>query len=191
MNFVILIGAPGAGKGTQAKILAEKTNLPQIATGDIFRHNLKNNTELGNQAKPYMDRGELVPDSITIAMFKDRLSEPDCEQGAILDGFPRSIAQAKAFDQLVTELDATLSVVVYLKVAQDVLVERLLKRAELEGRADDNAETIRNRMRVYEEQTFPVLAFYRDKDIVVEVSGEQSIEAVQSDLYQVVSEKLG
>lgn len=191
MKFVILIGAPGAGKGTQAKILAEKTGLPQIATGDIFRHNLKNNTELGNQAKPYMERGELVPDTITIAMFKDRLSKPDCKDGAILDGFPRSIAQAKAFDQLVTELDATLSVVAYLKVSQDILVDRLLKRAELEGRADDNAETIRNRMRVYEEQTFPVLSFYKEKGIVAEISGEQPIETVQSELYQAVSEKLG
>jgi adenylate kinase len=188
MGYVILIGAPGAGKGTQAKLLEEKLGLPHISTGDLFRYNLKNNTELGQLARTYMDRGELVPDEVTVAMVKDRLSRPDCQQGALLDGFPRTRAQAIALDQLLAEIGGQIDVVPHIYVDQEILVERLLKRAQIEGRADDNEETIRTRMRVYEEQTRPLLDYYGQKGLVVRVDGQQSISEVNEDLIAVIKE---
>jgi adenylate kinase len=186
--YIVLMGAPGAGKGTQAKMLEKNLGLPQVATGDLFRHNLKNQTELGQLAQSYMDRGELVPDSVTIEMVRDRLSQPDCDGGAILDGFPRTLSQAEALNDLLGEMDGRISVVPHIHVDQDVLVDRLLKRAEIEGRADDNEETIRTRMKVYQEQTAPLLNYYQDKGLLVEVNGEQSIDEVQQDLLLVVQE---
>lgn len=186
--FIVLMGAPGAGKGTQAKRLHEALDLPHVSTGDLFRYNLKNETELGKLAKTFMDKGELVPDSVTVAMVKDRLSQPDCAEGAILDGFPRTRAQAVALDQLLAEMNTSISVVPYIKVDREELVRRLLNRAELEGRTDDNEETIRTRMRVYEEQTKPLLDYYEEQGLLVEVDGQQSIEEVQEDLLQVVKE---
>lgn len=147
MKFVILVGPPGAGKGTQAKLLQEALGLPQISTGDLFRFNLKNETEMGQLARTFMDRGELVPDEVTVAMVEDRLSRDDCSGGAILDGFPRTLAQAAALDELLAKLGGQIDIVPSIEVPQDVLVERLLKRAILEGRADDNRETIRPRIR--------------------------------------------
>ena len=188
MGYVILVGAPGAGKGTQAKLLQEALTLPQVSTGDLFRYNLKNETELGQLARTYMDRGELVPDEVTVAMVKDRLSNSDCANGAILDGFPRTSAQAKALDGLLAEIDSRINVVPHIYVDQEVLVDRLLKRAEIEGRADDNEETIRTRMRVYEEQTRPLLEYYGQKGLVVEVNGQQSVEEVNKDLILVIEE---
>lgn len=184
--FVVLMGAPGAGKGTQAKLLEKELGLPQVATGDLFRENLKNETKLGQLAKQYMDRGELVPDEVTVAMVKDRLSRPDCAQGALLDGFPRTRAQAAALDNLLEELDGRINVVPYIKVETDVLVSRLLKRAELEKRADDNEETIRNRMRVFTEQTKPLLDYYEEHGLLVTVDGDRSVEAVNQDLQNVI-----
>lgn len=186
MNFVLLMGAPGAGKGTQAKLLEGSLGLPQVSTGDLFRYNLKNNTELGMLARSYMDRGELVPDEVTVDMVRDRLKQTDCANGAILDGFPRTVAQAEALDALLAELGAAINAVVYVKVDTEELVKRLLKRAETEGRADDTEETVRNRMRVYREQTEPLLAYYAQRGLLHEVNGQQSIEAVQRDLVQVV-----
>ncbi|UCC54853.1 MAG: adenylate kinase [Anaerolineaceae bacterium] len=190
MKYVILLGAPGAGKGTQAKLLQESLGLPQVSTGDLFRFNLKNETELGQLARTYMDKGELVPDEVTVAMVKNRLSQPDCADGAILDGFPRTLAQAEALEGLLAELGGHISIVPSIHVAQDVLVDRLLGRAEIEGRTDDNEETIRIRMRIYEEQTRPLLEFYSGKDLVVEVNGQQSIEDVQNDLIRVVQDAI-
>ena len=187
-KFVILMGAPGAGKGTQAKLLEKATELPQISTGDLFRANLKNQTKLGQMARSYMDKGELVPDEVTVAMVQDRLTQDDCANGAILDGFPRTTTQAEALDELLAKLNAQVDVVPYIKVSQDALVARLLKRAELEGRADDNEETITVRMQVYQNETAPLLDFYRDKSLLVEINGEQSIENVQQDLLQVVQQ---
>lgn len=184
--FVVLMGAPGAGKGTQAKLLEKELGLPQVATGDLFRENLKNETELGQLAKQYMDRGELVPDEVTVAMVKDRLTRPDCAQGALLDGFPRTRAQAAALDNLLEELDGRINIVPYIKVETDVLVSRLLKRAELEKRADDNEETIRNRMRVFKEQTKPLLDYYEEHDLLVTVDGDRPIEVVNQDLQNVI-----
>lgn len=188
MNFVILLGPPGAGKGTQAKLLEAALGLPQLSTGELFRFNLKNNTELGTLARTFMDKGELVPDEVTVAMVKDRLSQPDCGKGAILDGFPRTEAQAEALDQLLAEIGGQINVVPSILVDQELLVGRLLKRAEIEGRADDNEATIRTRMRVYEEQTRPLLEYYGPKGVVVEVNGDQSIDEVHNDLVRVIQE---
>jgi len=188
MKFVVLVGPPGAGKGTQAKLLQKALGLPQISTGDLFRFNLKNETELGQLARTFMDRGELVPDEVTVAMVEDRLSKDDCSGGAILDGFPRTLAQAAALDELLAKLGGQIDIVPSIEVPQDVLVERLLKRAILEGRADDNRETIRTRMQVYENQTRPLLDYYGQKGLVVPVNGQQTIEDVQKDLVQVIEE---
>mgnify|MGYP002624110325 CR=1 FL=1 len=187
-TFVVLMGAPGAGKGTQAKRLETSLGLPQVATGDLFRANLKNETELGKLARTYMDKGELVPDEVTVAMVRDRLSQPDCERGAILDGFPRTTAQAKALDELLTEFSAKIAVVPFIDVNQEVLVERLAKRSEIEGRADDNEETIRVRMEVYQSETAPLLEYYENRDLLVKVDGEQSIDEVTADLTEVVQQ---
>ena len=188
-TFVVLMGAPGAGKGTQAKLLQDKLGLPQVATGDLFRANLKNNTELGQLAKSYMDRGDLVPDEVTVAMVKDRLEQEDCANGAILDGFPRSPAQADALDSLLGELNGSISVVPFVYVEEEVLIARLLKRAEIEGRADDNEETIRNRMKVYHESTAPLLDYYSEKGLVVKVDGDRPVDEVQNDLVSIISGK--
>lgn len=187
-RFIVLMGAPGAGKGTQAKLLQSELGIPQVATGDLFRHNLKHNTKLGKLARTYMDKGELVPDEVTVAMVKDRLSQPDCKNGAILDGFPRTVSQAVALDEILKSLGAAILGVLHIKVEQDVLVDRLLKRAEIEGRADDNEETIRTRMEVYQTQTAPILDHYRSIGLLHEVNGEQSIEAVQADLLTLIEE---
>jgi adenylate kinase len=188
MKFIILVGPPGAGKGTQAKLLQERFDLPQVSTGDLFRYNLQNETDLGKLARTYMDRGELVPDEVTVAMVKARLSQDDCAGGAILDGFPRTLAQAEALDELLADLGGKIDVVPSIDVPQDVLVERLLKRAILEGRADDNEETIRTRMQVYEDQTKPLLDYYGEKGLVVPVDGQQAIDEVQEDLAKVIDE---
>jgi adenylate kinase len=188
MTYIVLMGAPGAGKGTQAKMLEKNLGLPQVATGDLFRHNLKNQTELGRLAQSFMDRGELVPDSVTIQMVRDRLSQPDCEDGAVLDGFPRNTSQADALNELLADFGGRISVVPHIHVDQDVLVARLLKRAEIEGRADDNEQTIRTRMKVYQEQTAPLLTYYQEKGLLVEVNGEHSIDEVQQTLLLVIQQ---
>jgi len=188
-TFIVLMGAPGAGKGTQAKLLEEKLGLPQVATGDLFRANLKNKTKLGQLANSFMEKGALVPDEVTIAMVKDRLAQPDCKNGAILDGFPRTIAQAEALDALLAEeFGAKIALVPHIHVEAEILVERLLKRAQIEGRADDNEETIRHRMHVYEQATAPLLAHYADRGLVVEIDGERSVEEVQAALRQKIAE---
>ncbi len=189
-TFVVLMGAPGAGKGTQAKRLESLLGLPQVATGDLFRANLKNQTELGKLARTYMDKGELVPNEVTIAMVRDRLSQPDCEAGAILDGFPRTLAQAEALDELLQEFGAKIAVVPYIHVAQEVLVKRLAKRAEIEGRADDNEETIRTRMQVYESETAPLLDYYQNRGLLVKINGEQAIDDVSADLTAVIRQEM-
>lgn len=190
MKFIILIGPPGAGKGTQAKMLEQSLRLPQVSTGDLFRHNLRNHTELGMLAQTYMDKGELVPDEVTVAMVKDRLAQADAAHGAILDGFPRTLAQAGTLDKLLDELGGQIAVVPNMVVDREELVRRLVKRSQIEGRADDTEDTIRTRMRVYEEQTKPLLEYYRQRGLVVNVNGLQSIEAVQQDLHRVIEQAL-
>jgi len=188
VKFIILIGPPGAGKGTQAKLLEESMGLPQVSTGDLFRYNLKNATELGKLAQTYMDKGELVPDSVTVAMVKDRLARPDAANGAILDGFPRTTVQADALDALLAGLGGHIAVVPHIVVDREELVQRLLKRAQIEGRVDDSEDTIRTRMRVYEEQTKPLLDYYAQRGLVVEVDGQQSVADVQRDLRRVIGQ---
>ena len=185
-TFVVLMGAPGAGKGTQAKILQEVLGLPQVATGDLFRENLKNETELGKLAKTYMDKGQLVPDEVTIAMVRDRLSRPDCVSGAILDGFPRTPAQAIALNKLLEEFNGHINIVPFINVNQEVLIPRLQKRSEIEGRADDNAETILTRMKVYREQTAPLLNYFQERELLVEIDGDRSVEVVSAELQDVI-----
>ncbi len=187
-TYIVLMGAPGAGKGTQAKLLQERLGIPQVSTGDLFRYNLKNDTELGQLAKGYMEAGELVPDSVTVAMVKDRLSQGDAASGAILDGFPRSPAQAEAFAEMLSEMEDNVDIVPVVHVDKEELVRRLLKRAELEGRADDNEETIRTRMRVYEESTAPLIDFYEAKGLVQRINGQQSVEDVSAELLQAVQD---
>jgi adenylate kinase len=187
-TFIVLMGAPGAGKGTQAKLLQEKLGLPQVATGDLFRANLKNQTELGQLANSYMQRGALVPDEVTVAMVKDRLAQPDCAKGVILDGFPRTVAQADALDQMLAQdFGAKINIVPHIHVDAEVLVARLQKRAEIEGRADDNEETIRHRMMVYQEATAPLLAHYKARGLLVEIDGDRPVEVVQAELLQQIA----
>ncbi|MGD2049397.1 MAG: adenylate kinase [Chloroflexota bacterium] len=209
MLFVVLMGGPGAGKGTQARILERSLEIPQVASGDLFREHLKNKTELGQLAKQYIDAGKLVPDDVTVEMVRERLSRTDCSDGAILDGFPRTIPQAKALNKIFMEKDDPIVIVPYIHVDPDVLLRRLAGRwtctqcghvfhtefnpPKVEGicdfdgsplyqREDDTEETQKRRIEVFFEQTTPILDYYRDKDLLVEIDGNQSINEVQRDL---------
>ncbi|HSJ52217.1 MAG TPA: adenylate kinase [Anaerolineae bacterium] len=211
--FVVLLGGPGAGKGTQAERLSKNLGIPQVSTGDLFREHLKKETELGQLAKGYMDRGELVPDQVTVDMVRERLSRPDAAGGAILDGFPRTIAQAEALNGLLAELRSQLTVVPYVKVPEEVLLERLAGRwtcrkcgamyhqlfnpprvagvcdrcgGELYQRPDDTPETQKHRIEVYFEQTAPLIDYYRDKGLLVEVDGRQGIKEIQAELLEII-----
>jgi adenylate kinase len=208
-TYIVLLGPPGAGKGTQAQVISEKLGLPHISSGDIFRENLKNQTELGRQAEGYMQRGELVPDDITIAMIRERLSRPDCLPGALLDGFPRTTSQAEALASMLAGFSGQVDAVPYISVAEDVLVERLTGRwtcrqeghvyhekfnppkvagrcdvdgSELYQRDDDKAETVKRRIRVYLEQTAPLIEYYRQRGVLLEVDGALPIEQVSAAL---------
>ena len=171
MIRLLLIGAPGAGKGTQAEKLAEAFQIPAISTGDIFRHNVKNETELGKQAKAFMDRGEYVPDSLTNALVRDRLSHADAIEGFLLDGYPRTADQVVELDDILGEQGNKLDVVVQLTADTDEVVRRLLNRALEQGRADDTEDVIRRRLEVYEEQTAPLTETYAARDLVVMIDG--------------------
>ncbi len=171
MIRLLLIGAPGAGKGTQAEKLAEAFQIPAISTGDIFRHNVKNETELGKQAKAFMDRGEYVPDSLTNALVRDRLSHADAIEGFLLDGYPRTADQVVELDDILSEQGNKLDVVVQLTADTDEVVRRLLNRALEQGRADDTEDVIRRRLEVYEEQTAPLTDTYAARDLVVMIDG--------------------
>jgi adenylate kinase len=215
-GFIVLLGPPGAGKGTQAEAIAERLNLPHISSGDIFRENLKKQTELGNLAAGYINKGELVPDDVTIAMIQERISRPDCEAGAILDGFPRTPAQADALAGMLSELHSQVKSVPYISVPEDVLVERLSGRwtcqaaghifhekfnpphvpgvcdfdgSKLYQREDDKAETVKRRIHVYLKQTQPLIQYYRQHGVLVEIDGKQAIERVTADLLAALAEK--
>jgi adenylate kinase len=175
---LLLMGPPGAGKGTQAVRIAERLGIPTISTGDIFRRNLAEGTELGRQAKTYMDTGEYVPDDVTNGMVADRLAQPDAASGWLLDGYPRTLAQVEALDGILAAAGSALDAVVELTVDTDDLVARLLRRAEIEGRADDNETTIRRRMEVYAEQTAPLTDTYSSRGLLVEVDGAGSVDEV-------------
>ena len=171
MTRLLLIGTPGAGKGTQAQRLSETFGIPAISTGDIFRHNVKNETELGKQAKAFMDRGEYVPDSLTNDLVRDRLSQADAADGFLLDGYPRTADQVAELDDILAEKSQHLDAVVMLSADVDEVVRRLLNRAVEQGRADDTEEVIRHRLDVYEEQTAPLISVYAARDLVITVDG--------------------
>lgn len=214
-TYVVLLGAPGAGKGTQAKLLEQATGLPQVSTGDIFRYNLKNETELGKLAKSYMDKGALVPDDVTIRMVEDRLAQPDAARGAIMDGFPRTLAQADAFDRLVAPFGGV-AVAPVIVIDDEETVYRITGRRscrtcgsvyhiilnppKVEGRCDkDNGElyqrdddleaTVRNRLLVYYKQTAPLIGYYYAKGLLREVNGGETIELVQAALRSLIKLK--
>ncbi len=212
--YIVLLGPPGAGKGTQAQILSEALGLPHISSGDIFREHLKKRTELGQLAEEYINRGELVPDDVTIAMIRERLSRPDYQPGALLDGFPRTVAQARALAGMLGDFGGAINAVPYINVPEEALVERLGGRwtcraeghvyhekhnpprepgrcdidgSELYQRDDDKAETVKRRIRVYLEQTQPLIEYYRQQELLLEVDGTQPIEQVTADLLEKLS----
>ena len=216
-TYIVLLGPPGAGKGTQAQVVSKTLGLPHISSGDIFRENLKNQTELGKLAKGYMDRGELVPDDLTIAMIQERLSRPDCAPGALLDGFPRTVAQAEALAAMLGGFQGKVNAVPYIKVDEQVLIERLTGRwtcraqghvfhekynppqqagvcdqdgSELYQRDDDKAETVINRIRVYFAQTAPLIEYYQRGCQLLEIDGTQPIEKVSAELLAVLAKKV-
>ncbi|AQP47581.1 adenylate kinase [Tessaracoccus aquimaris] len=183
---LLIMGAPGAGKGTQATALAERYGVPAISTGDIFRYNIKNQTPLGVKVKAIIDAGEYVPDDVTEEIVASRLAEPDCEQGFLLDGFPRTMHQVHFLDRYLAERSAPLDAVVSLMVQPEALVQRLLARAEIEGRADDNEDTIRRRMEVYAGQTAPLLFHYENKGLLVDVDGTGTVDEVRQRMFDLV-----
>ena len=178
MIRLLLIGAPGAGKGTQAEKLSAAYKIPAISTGDIFRHNVKNETQLGKQAKAFMDRGEYVPDSLTNDLVRDRLSEADAKDGFLLDGYPRTAEQVVELDSILEAQGNKLDVVVQLTADTDEVVRRLLNRAIEQGRADDTEDVIRRRLEVYEEQTAPLTSVYAGRGLLVTVDGLGEVDEV-------------
>lgn len=177
----VFLGPPGAGKGTQAKLLAEHLGITHVSTGDLLRSAVAAGTELGRKAKSYMEAGELVPDELILGMVREALEGP-AQKGCILDGYPRNPAQAEALAGMLGELGRSITGVIRLDVSDDVLVERIAGRAEQEGRADDSEETVRNRLRVYEEQTAPLVGYYRDAGQLHDVAGEGEISEIQGRL---------
>ncbi len=180
---LLIIGPPGAGKGTQAKAIAEHYAIPAISTGDIFRKNVAAGTELGRKVKEIMAAGEYVPDSVTNAMVRDRLAEDDARGGFLLDGYPRTVNQVHELDDILATSGGTLDAVLELGVDVDAVVQRLLKRAEIEGRADDTEEVIRNRMSVYDEQTSPLTSIYGERGVLVKVDGMGEVDEVAERIY--------
>ena len=212
-TYIVLLGPPGVGKGTQAKILAKQTGLVHVSSGDLFRENIKKQTDLGVLAQNYINKGELVPDDVTISMVKDRITRPDCEAGVILDGFPRTPIQADATKAMLNEFGEDIDVVPYITAPDEVLIERLSGRrtcrsgghifhkifnppitegicdvdgSELYQRDDDKPETVKNRIQVYLRETSPLIEYYRNADVLCEVQGDQEIEKVTKDLLDVL-----
>lgn len=216
-TFIVLLGPPGVGKGTQAKRLAERKELAHISSGDLFRENIQRETDLGRQAQTYMKKGELVPDDVTIGMVRERLKGPDCQAGAILDGFPRTPAQAEALQRMLAESGERVQAVPFITAPEEVLVERLSGRwtcrahghvfheafnppqqpgvcdhdgSELYQREDDKAETVKRRIQVYFEQTAPLIAHYRQQGLLQEIDGAQPVERVTDDLLEALAQAL-
>nr|XP_061812034.1 adenylate kinase-like [Nerophis lumbriciformis] len=177
---IVLLGAPGSGKGTQAAILKDQMGIPHISTGDLLRGAVKAGTELGKQAEAIMARGDLVSDEIMLGIIRSRLGEDDAQNGFILDGYPRNLVQAKALDGVLEELEFPVEEAIQIDVDHEGIVERLAKRAELEGRADDDADAVRHRLNVYEEQTAPVIDYYGDQGKLSQVYGVGSIEEISA-----------
>ena len=185
---ILILGAPGAGKGTQAKRIAKALQIPAISTGAIFRQNMKDRTELGQKAQSYMDAGEFVPDAVTNPMVEARLSAPDVAGGYLLDGYPRTIEQAFYLRDALAATGRDLDLVLEIAVELDEVVERLLKRAEIEGRADDTEPVIRRRLEVYKDQTEPMVTYYADQDKLVQVDGVGTVDEVWERIRKVLIE---
>ncbi|HET9859340.1 MAG TPA: adenylate kinase [Nocardioidaceae bacterium] len=188
---IILMGPPGAGKGTQAKVVAGRLDIPAISTGDIFRANVSQGTPLGLEAKRFMDAGDYVPDEVTNGMVRDRIAEPDAKAGFLLDGYPRTVAQVEELDAMLSETGQSLDAVVVLTVDQDELVARLMHRAEVEGRSDDTEEVIRHRQAIYTEQTAPLLAVYAERGLLVEVDGMGEVDEVTERVFARLAQARG
>ena len=189
MTRLLLIGPPGAGKGTQAAKLAEAFKVPAISTGDIFRENVKNETELGQQAKAFMDRGEYVPDSLTNALVRDRLDWDDAKNGFLLDGYPRTADQVQELDRILSDQGDSLDAVVLITADTDEIVRRLLNRAVEQGRADDTEDVIRRRLEVYADQTAPLIEVYNNRQLVVEVDGLGAVEEVTARIIEALASR--
>ena len=212
-TYIVLLGPPGAGKGTQAEILAEKLELPHISSGDIFRENTKNDTELGKLAQTFMNQGKLVPDDLTISMIRERFSRADCVRGAILDGFPRTPAQADALEVMLKGFGGQVDLVPFITAPNEALIERLTGRwtcranghifhvsfnppkqagvcdidgSELYQRDDDKAETVTNRIKVYQDQTAPLIDYYKQRGILAEINGLAPVEEVSAQLMSIL-----
>ena len=180
---LILMGPPGAGKGTQAKVVADHFGIPAISTGDIFRANVSRGTPLGKKAQEYMDAGEYVPDEVTNLMVRARIDEPDAAPGFLLDGYPRTVAQVEELDGMIRHTGHELDAAVVLAVDPDEIVARLVQRAQLEGRADDTEEVVRRRQEVYGEQTEPLIELYRRRGIVHDIDGMGSVDEVTKRIF--------
>lgn len=212
---IIMLGAPGAGKGTQAKMIADKYSIPHISTGDIFRANIKNGTELGKKAKEYMDQGKLVPDELTVDLVIDRVGQEDCKNGYVLDGFPRTIPQAECLSETLAKMGTEIDYAINVEVPDENIVNRMSGRracvscgatyhivhiptkvegicdrcgSELILRDDDKPETVTNRLTIYHEQTQPLIDYYKGKDILVEVDGTQDMKDVFADITKILGE---
>ena len=186
----IFLGAPGAGKGTQADRLADHLGIAHVSTGDLLRKAVKNGTDLGRKAQAYMDRGDLVPDDLILGMVREALTGP-AKDGCILDGYPRNTVQAASLDGMLADLGRDLAGVINLKVAEDTLVARIAGRAQAENRADDTEETVRDRLKVYEEQTAPLVDYYRGRGGLQEVDGEGTIDEIQARIREIVGATAG
>src|SRR3954447_1282218 len=180
---LLIMGPPGAGKGTQAKYIAEHFKIPAISTGDIFRANVSQGTPLGVEAKRFMDAGEYVPDELTNLMVRNRIDEPDAGRGFLLDGYPRTLAQVEELDGMIKHTGHALDAVVVLTVDEEELVQRLLQRAETEGRADDTEDVVRRRQEVYHDQTAPLIGVYRDRGLMIEVDGMGEVDEVSKRVF--------
>jgi adenylate kinase len=212
-TYIVLLGPPGVGKGTQAELIAESRSLPHVSSGDLFRENIKNGTELGKLSESFINKGELVPDDVTISMIRERLSRPDCKAGALLDGFPRTTVQADSLANLLAEFDGKVDYVPYIAASESTLMERLSGRwtcllqghvfhekynppqksgfcdfdgSQLYQRDDDKAETVKRRIQVYLAQTAPLITYYRERGLLSEINGAQPIEKVTADLLTVL-----
>jgi adenylate kinase len=216
-TYIVLLGPPGAGKGTQAQIISKEMGLPHISSGDIFRENFKNETDLGQLAKVYIERGELVPDDVTIDMIRERLTRPDCQTGALLDGFPRTLSQVQALSEILIDFGGSVNAVPYINVPEHILIERLtgrwtcrahghifheihnppqesgicdFDRSVLYQREDDKAETVTRRIRVYLEQTIPLIEYYRQRGVLIDLDGTRSIDEVTQNLLAALRDRI-
>ena len=184
--FILLLGAPGSGKGTQGKVLAERLGLPKITTGDLIRSAMKAGTPLGLEAKKFYDAGKLVPDSVILGMIKDELARPEAADGAILDGFPRTAAQAELVDRTLAERMKRLNHILLLDVTEEELIKRMQARAAVEGRTDDAPDVVAERLKVYQRDTAPLIAHYAQRGIVHRVPGTGSVEQIAEEIKRII-----